>query len=396
MDGETNPFVRYRQRLASYQQWIAGGRSDQGFVDMVTNLDAAIATVDGHGFVVTPTTVQPDLAAALGLASGCELIVKDETNNVGGSHKARHLFGLLLHLTRAEPPSTEPPSTEPPSTEPSSADLAIASCGNAAIGAAVVAKAAGRRLRVFIPDWADGVVEASLVGLGAHIVRCERRPGEVGDPAYLRFLEALDSGCIPFSVQGTVAPHVLDGGRTIGWELAEQLHDVEGGPARLDVVVIQVGGGALGSALVLGLADGVAAGWLESMPRIMAVQTEAAAPLYAAWQRLVATADPLGTLLSGDADALMEPWPAVGNSLASGILDDVTYDWNVLSEFMLSTGGSPVVVSESDIVAAHNMATQHTSIEVCGTGAAGSAGLIGAVDLVPGDRVAVVFSGHER
>ncbi len=396
MDGETNPFVRYRRRLASYQHWIAGGGTDQGFVDLVTDLDAAIAQIDGHGFVVTPITVQPDLAGALGLPSGCELIVKDETNNVGGSHKARHLFGLLLHLAGSRPASTDPASADPASADPASADLAIASCGNAAIGAAVVAKAAGRTLRVFIPHWADDVVEATLVGLGAHIMRCERRPGEVGDPAYLRFLEALDSGCMPFSVQGTVAPQVLDGGRTIGWELAEQLHDLEGGPARLDVVAIQVGGGALGSALVLGLADGVAEGWLESMPRIMAVQTEAAAPLNAAWQRLVATADPLGTLQSDDADGLMQPWPAVGHSLASGILDDVTYDWKVLSQFMLLTGGSPVVVCESDIVSAHQMATQHTSIGVCGTGTAGSAALIDAVDLLPGDRVAVVFSGHLR
>ena len=34
----------------------------------------------------------------------------------------------------------------------------ISSCGNAAIGAAVVARAARRRLRVFIPTWADETI----------------------------------------------------------------------------------------------------------------------------------------------------------------------------------------------------------------------------------------------
>jgi len=58
--------------------------------------------------------------------------VKDETDNVAGSHKARHMFGLLVHLEVVRRLGmTERPL--PP--------LAIASCGNAALAAAVVAAA---------------------------------------------------------------------------------------------------------------------------------------------------------------------------------------------------------------------------------------------------------------
>ena len=52
--------------------------------------------VDGHGFVVTPFAAAPALAVAS--RHGASIWVKDETGNVSGSHKARHLFGLLVHL----------------------------------------------------------------------------------------------------------------------------------------------------------------------------------------------------------------------------------------------------------------------------------------------------------
>ena len=41
------------------------------------------------------------LALRLGAEPGA-VWVKDETGNVGGSHKARHLVGILLHLLAAE------------------------------------------------------------------------------------------------------------------------------------------------------------------------------------------------------------------------------------------------------------------------------------------------------
>ena len=57
-----------------------------------------------------------------GLPHGIELWVKDETTNVSGSHKGRHLFGVAVREALA-------PSGEGP--------WAIASCGNAALAASV-------------------------------------------------------------------------------------------------------------------------------------------------------------------------------------------------------------------------------------------------------------------
>lgn len=199
--------------------------------------------------------------------------VKDETGNVGGSHKARHLVGILLHLRAAEALGLV--QGERPS-------LAIASCGNAAIAAATLARRAGWPLRVFVPDSVSDTVSGLLEGLGAQVNRCPRTPDlPAGDPAVLGFREAVRAGAIPFSVQGPENGLCLDGGRTLGWELADALDP----PAR---VLVQVGGGALAACVGWGLGPAY---------RLDCVQTEGGAPLARAWDRAAATAtDALGSI----------------------------------------------------------------------------------------------------
>ncbi len=378
-----NPFVAYRERLRSYRRWIDAGFSDGEFVAVVEHLDEALIRIGRTGFQPTPLIESPKLARLLGLPDGARLWVKDETHNVAGSHKARHLFGLLLHRAVDERLGAH-----------RHGGLAIASCGNAAIAASTIAAAAGLRLDVFIPTWTSESIERRLTDLGAEVHRCERRDGEVGDPAYLRFLEAVEAGADPFSVQGTVAPEALDGGRTIGWEIADQLAEQLGGPASIDLVSLQVGGGAFASSLIEGLSEMAADGVLQAAPRVLAVQTESCAPLQRAWDAIHATGDAVSAL--DDADRHMTPWEDVGESLASGILDDVTYDWTSIASAMLRDGGEPLVVDEDSVEMAH-AAGRSTGIDVCGTGTAGTAGLFARPDLVaPGEHVVVVFTGHRR
>jgi len=390
-EASLNPFVRYRTRLDSYRRWIDDGGSDAGFVDLVTVLDDAVAAVEQRqqhpAFLMTPVASWPRLARAAGLAEGVDLWVKDETNNVSGSHKARHLFGLALHLAVAERTGIVNDS-----------ELVIASCGNAALAAAVVAKASRRDLRVFIPTWADESVVDALADLGARIERCERRDGEIGDPCYLRFREAVANGSVAFSVQGTDVPATLDGGRTIGWELAEQLSRDMGGPGRLDRVFVQVGGGALGTCVAAGLSDGVLAGWLDCMPRVYGVQTEAVAPLSRAWDLLMSSAEPIEELgTSQGLDRYMWAWEDVGQSAATGILDDVTYDWVPLTRAMIDSAGRPIVVSEALVESALEVGRRATDIDVDATGTAGLAGLLAlSGEVEPGETVAVLFTGARR
>ena len=92
-------------------------------------------------------------------------------------------------------------------------------------------------------------------------------------------------------------------------------------------------------------------------------------------------------------------------SYASGILDDITYDWVDIVEAMLASGGWPLVASEADFRRAHRLAHLHTGIDVCPTGASGLGGLLalnaaadgaGAAGVSPGERVAVLFTGRMR
>ena len=93
-----NPFVRYRRRFHAYHVARAAGWSDGRFVDLVCGLDEAIAEVDGHGFRATPIVRSSSLDEQLGFAPAGGVWVKDETGNVSGSHKARHLMGVMLGL----------------------------------------------------------------------------------------------------------------------------------------------------------------------------------------------------------------------------------------------------------------------------------------------------------
>jgi len=361
LDGP-NPFLRFRDRLDSYEPVRSGRMSDDQFVEIVSALDAAVASVEGSGFAETPVTTAPGLAAAIGLTA--QLVIKDETHNVSGSHKARHLMGVAIGMLVGEALGA-----------PESNQLAIASCGNAALAAGVVAAAMARPLEVFVPTWADEVMVDHLIGLGAGVTSCERRPDEVGDPAYLRFRETVAAGSVPFSVQGTDTPTTFDGGRTLGWELAEQVSGI-------DSIYIQVGGGALATAVSMAL------------PRaaLYPVQSSGCAPLGRAWDLLAPGFDLAEA--RANPDQYMWAWDEPA-SAATGILDDVTYDWLPLLQRTLETGGRPIVAPEPSISEANGLANKHTEIKVSSTGSAGLAGLMADLP-VDAKKVAVLFTGIER
>ena len=364
---QRNPFIRFRERLDSYAPVCDGEMTDEQWVDIVSSLDASISDIEGHGFVETPVLEAPELAAAAGL--DIDLWIKAEPHNVGGSHKARHLMGVAIQMLVSE--ALGAPRTE---------RLAIASCGNAAMGAGVVAAAMQRPLDVFVPTWADQSIVSRLADLSASVHPSERRDGEVGDPAYLRFREAVEDGARAFSVQGTDTPTTFDGGRTLGWELADQLPDI-------DALYIQVGGGALSTAVSMAIPNA----------RLHPVQAEGCAPLRRAWDLLAPDYD--FDAAEAEPEKYMWAWDDP-QSFATGILDDITYDWLPLLRRTHETGGEPIVAPETLIVSAYEMAHQHTEIPVCSTGSAGLAGLMAAppkrASTDGPERVAVLFTGIDR
>jgi threonine synthase len=385
-DPEPNPFVRYRDLLHAYHVALGGGLSDDGFCTLVRRLDADVAAVDGHGFAVTPFARSAELSDRLGFSAAGGVWIKDETGNVSGSHKARHLFGVLVQLEVAERLGLTDPSARP--------DLAIASCGNAALAAAVVAAAGGRVLRVFVPGDADPLVLARLDELGAHVAVCHRTGGVSGDPAYHRLLQALAEGALPFTCQGNLNGLAVEGGQTLGYEIVSDLANA--GEA-LDRLIVQVGGGALASACVHAFREAAELGVLDDSPRIDTVQTEGAWPLKRAFDAVVARGGI--AYAARHRSEFMWPWEQKPRSIAHGILDDETYDWLAVVEGMLATGGTPLVVDEGTLARANALALESTGIKVDPTGSAGLAGLLvmrAAGEVGVDERVALLFTGIAR
>jgi threonine synthase len=411
---ETNPFVRYRTLSHAYHVARRHGMADAQYMELVRDLDRAVARVDGHGFTVTPFVSQADLAERAGVA---ELWVKDETGNVSGSHKGRHLMGLLILLEVVERIGLAGPGPV--------RRLAIASCGNAALAAAVVARAGDRPLDVFVPTWAEPAVLSRLEALGALIHVVPRQDGIPGDPTYHALQAALGEGAIPFTCQGPDNGLTVEGGMTLGYEIAD---GARAAGVAFDRLFVQVGGGALASAVVQGLREAASLGPMEGLPRIHAVQTRGGHPLARAYDRVAAgILERLGepASLAGSAEGAdrirekagapeveeelsaaardrsssMWPWETEPTSVATGILDDETYDWLAVVRGMVETGGFPVLVSEETLEAANVLARGTTGIDVDHTGSAGLAGLFemreaGAVD--PQERAAVLFTGIRR
>ncbi len=377
--GEEDPFLRDRALLSPYRLARQAGLPDAAWADVVGRLDEALVRVDGRGFRVTPMAAQPALARAAGIEG--PLFAKDETGNVAGSHKARHLMGVLLYLRVLEEAGL------PAGEGLRKRRLAIASCGNAALAASVVARAADWPIDVFIPPSASPAVVRRLRDLGATIAVCERRSGEAGDPTFLRFGEAVARGAIPFGVQGTMNGLAVEGARTLAFEMVEWLAGAGAVPRWL---YVQVGGGALASALSDGFAIAAARGVLPSRPSLVAVQTEACAPLERAF-RLSA-----GVSLGEAArhrPRYMWPWDTAPESVADGILDDETYDWWSIVRGMRESGGRPVVVGEETLKAARDLVAAHTGVRASATGTSGLAGVLATR---PEGGVVVVLSGVER
>jgi len=368
--GQSNPFLAYRPFLAWDAFVAAHGLTPAARHAMVGELDSLVASVAGTGFVVTPLERADTLSDALGFGRDGGVWVKDETRNVAGSHKARHLLTILLHLRAAEQMGLARWSTRPP--------LAIASCGNAALAAATLATAVSWPIRVFVPASANLHVTKRLAELGATVIECPRIPSDpAGDPCVHRFREAVAAGAIPFSVQGPENAWCLDGGRTLGWELADIIE--------WNRLFVQVGGGAFAASV----AEGLRMAGCKS--KLHAVQTAACAPLERAWTRSRSLSP------AEHWSECMWPWEYVGESAADGILDDETYDWLPVVEAMASTGGAPVVVTEAHVLEANELGRRTTGIAASHTGTAGLAGLLVIRNQIdPDERVVVIFSGIQR
>ncbi len=226
----------------------------------------------GEGW--SPVLPCPRLGREMGLEN---LLIKDESQLPTGSFKCR---GLAMAVSRAK--------------ELGVRRLAIPTAGNAGGALAAYAARAGLEAWVFMPADTPAVnrLEASLFGARAFLV-----DGLISDcGAVVRAgTEAMDW----FDCSTLKEPYRLEGKKTMGLELAEQL-----GWRLPDAILYPTGGGTGLIGMWKAFAEMRELGWLEDekLPRLYSCQSDGCAPIadaFAAGERFATpVADP-HTVASG-------------------------------------------------------------------------------------------------
>ena len=202
----------------------------------------------------TPLLELPRLAAHLGIG---KLWAKDEGQNPTGSFKAR---GLGMAITRARTLGAR--------------GFVIPSAGNAGGAAAVYSARCGLPCVVIVPRGTPSAAVAEAQIAGAHVFTIE---GSIATAGKVAANVAPQLGW--FDLSTLKEPYRLEGKKTIGLELAEQL-----GWRMPDVLLYPTGGGTGLVGIPKGYEELRAMGWLSgALPRFFAVQAEGCAPVVKAF-----------------------------------------------------------------------------------------------------------------
>jgi len=299
----------------------------------------------------TPLLALPRLAAHLGLR---QLWAKDEGQNPTGTFKAR---GLGMAVTRARALGV--------------LGLMIPSAGNAGGAAAVYGARAGTPVAVVVPRDTPEAAVAEATLAGAHVFTVEGTIAAAG-----QVIAAVAPRIGWFDLATLKEPYRLEGKKTMGLELAEQL-----GWDAPDWLVYPTGGGTGLVGIWKAYEELAAMGWIKPVqPRFVAVQAEGCAPLVRAWEDKAETTTAVANPFT-NAPGLRVPGPFAGRQML-----------RILRE----TGGFPLAVSEPAIVDAQRLMARVEGIWTAPEAAATVAALLRMLDerLVDGTaRIVLVLTG---
>jgi threonine synthase len=204
----------------------------------------------------TPMHDLPALAREVGIA---RLWVKDEGLNPTASFKAR---GMSAAVTRAAALGVP--------------GLVVPTAGNAGAALAAYGAAAGIPVRVYAPASTPAPILATIRALGADLQLVD---GHIGDAGKQSRAFAAEHGY--FDVSTLREPYRIEGKKTMGLELAEQLD------WRLPSHIIYPTGGGTG---LIGMwkvfAEMRDAGWLDddvALPKMVVAQADGCAPMVRAF-----------------------------------------------------------------------------------------------------------------
>ena len=213
------------------------------------------ANIISLGEQMTPIVPLDAIARESGAAA---ILVKDEGRLPTGSFKAR---GLVMALSMAK--------------ELGVTRIAMPTNGNAGAAAAAYASRAGIEAVIFCPADTPEINVREIAAQGARVYRVN---GYIDDCGKLVGQGVKERGW--FDLSTLKEPYRIEGKKTMGLELAEQL-----GWDLPDVIFYPTGGGTGLIGMWKAFDELEALGWIGSKrPRMVAVQAEGCAPMVRAWQ----------------------------------------------------------------------------------------------------------------
>ena len=282
------------------------------------------------GEAVTPIVAMPKLAKMLATT---EILVKDESRLPTGSFKAR---GLALAVSMAKALGV--------------AHMAMPTNGNAGAALAAYASRAGIKTTVFCPQDTPEVNVREIALQGATVYRVN---GLIDDCGKIVTQGQAKVGW--FDTSTLKEPYRIEGKKTMGLELAEQL-----GWELPDVVLYPTGGGTGLIGMWKAFAELEAIGFIgKKRPRMVAVQAAGCAPIVRAY----------------DAGAEHAPRWEDAQTIAAGIrVPQAIGDFLVLRAVRESAGFA-IAVADAAISAAVDEVARAEGLLLCPEGAATYAAL---------------------
>jgi len=277
------------------------------------------------GEVLTPLLPAPNLQAEYG---GGEILIKDEGRLPTGSFKAR---GLALAVSMAKELGVK--------------RMAMPTNGNAGAALAAYCSRAGIETYVFCPDDTPEVNIREIAFQGANTYLANGLINDCG-----RIVGEGKEAMGWFDTSTLKEPYRIEGKKTMGLELAEQL-----GWKVPDIILYPTGAGTGLIGMWKAFAELEAIGWIGSKrPRMVAVQASGCAPIVKAFEE-------------GNKHA--EPW-VDAHTIAAGIRVPAAIGDFLILDAVRESNGFAVAVDDDVIQVAQEDCAKKEGILLCPEGAA--------------------------
>jgi len=302
----------------------------------------------------TPLLKADKLSKKIGFKT---LYLKDETRNPTGSFKDR---SMAVGISKA--------------LEFHARNVVIASSGNAAASLAAYSAKAGLNCYAFVLEFASLAKIAQIHLYGARVMKVRAVERGVDPTVQMLRMVVEKYGWHPCPSFGPFNPYQVEGPKTMSYEIVEQL-----GWKVPDWVMVPTGSACLLTGVWKGFNDFYHLGFIDSMPKIAAIQPVGCAPLVRAFKE-------------GKGPFEIKPWEHP-DTIAGGLADVFPWDGDAALTALRETGGTAEGVSDEDILEAQRLLASTEGIFAEPSGVASLAGLIKLLDegIVGKDETTVVL-----